>query len=588
MPRKTASRQPGPAPIAYSYIRFSHPDQAKGDSVRRQEALRDAWLERNGAALDTSLKPDQGVSGYTGKHRENPDRHALAAFLKLVEAGRVARGSYLLIENLDRLSREDEVPACHLLTGILLAGVKVVQLSPYEMVLTEKSNGWELMRAVMELSRGHGESAIKSERVGGAWAEKKKAAREGKPQPGKNSSPVAGTGVITRRVPAWLRVEGGKYVVDDEKAATVRRVYRMAASGSGLGAIARKLNAEGVPPISTGKRCGKYWGRSYVAKLLGDRRAVGEYQPHTGRGSSRRPDGDPVPGHYPAVVTEDEWNAARSGAAGRRNREGRPPNVGVNLFAGLLKDARDGGGIHRIDKGKKGGGPQLVSYLAANGVRGAKWASFPAEVFERAVLSELREINPREVLKQDGGAADRLQALGGKVERLTGRIEKIKAQLVGGDESPSLVSVLQTLDDQLAAAKEERAAAEREAACPLSAAWGECHTLLDALEAAPDKNEARLRLRSALRRIVQEARCLFLGRGAHRLAAVQFWFAGGEHRDYLILYKPATGGSVGERPARTWVRSLADAAALGPLDLRKAAHAKRLEVALLAVELDAV
>jgi hypothetical protein len=36
------------APVAYSYIRFSSPEQAKGDSVRRQAELRDAWLERNG------------------------------------------------------------------------------------------------------------------------------------------------------------------------------------------------------------------------------------------------------------------------------------------------------------------------------------------------------------------------------------------------------------------------------------------------------------------------------------------------------------------------------------------------------------
>src|SRR5262249_27184523 len=151
--------------LAYSYLRFSHPSQSKGDSIRRQIELRDAWLQRNpNVTLDTTLRlDDRGKSAYK---RINPDRYALTEFLKRVEAGEVQPGSCLLIENLDRLSREDEVPACHLLTSILLAGVQVVQLSPYEMLLTEKSNGWELMRAVMELSRGHGESQVKSERVG--------------------------------------------------------------------------------------------------------------------------------------------------------------------------------------------------------------------------------------------------------------------------------------------------------------------------------------------------------------------------------------------------------------------------------------
>src|SRR6516165_8686549 len=93
--------------LAYSYIRFSHPDQAKGDSLRRQTELRDAWLARNGVTLDASLTlEDKGVSGYTGEHRDNPDRHALATFMALVKKGRIVPDSYLIVESLDRLSRE--------------------------------------------------------------------------------------------------------------------------------------------------------------------------------------------------------------------------------------------------------------------------------------------------------------------------------------------------------------------------------------------------------------------------------------------------------------------------------------------------
>src|SRR6516165_10425780 len=96
------------ATLAYSYLRFSSPEQAKGDSIRRQTEARDAWLVRHpSVTLDTSLTlHDKGVSGFSGKHRLNADRFALAAFLKLVDAGRIPEGSYLLLENLDRLSRE--------------------------------------------------------------------------------------------------------------------------------------------------------------------------------------------------------------------------------------------------------------------------------------------------------------------------------------------------------------------------------------------------------------------------------------------------------------------------------------------------
>src|SRR5262245_39849992 len=246
MPRHSTPDGPqGPPPVAFSLLRFSSPKQEHGDSRRRQTALAEEWSGQHNIPLDKSLWLfDPAVSAFTGKHRENPDRHALAAFLKLVEGEKVPRGSYLLIENLDRLSREHEVPACHLLTGILMAGVKVVQLSPYEMLLTEKSNGWELMRAVMELSRGHGESAIKSERVGKAWAEKKNAARRGEVQPARKENRVNGMRVLTHSLPAWLQERGGQAVPVPERAAVVRHIFELAAAGYGTSAIVRKLTGD--------------------------------------------------------------------------------------------------------------------------------------------------------------------------------------------------------------------------------------------------------------------------------------------------------------------------------------------------------
>src|SRR5262245_48380987 len=156
MPRTTATPE-----TAYSYLRFSSPEQARGDSIRRQDALRDAWLKKSGAVLDTSLTlRDEGVSAFSGGHRENPDRHALAAFLELVKRGRVKRGGYLVVESLDRLSREHIRPALTLLLNLIDAGVRVVQLLPVEMVYDERVEPMTLMMAIMELSRGHSESRM--------------------------------------------------------------------------------------------------------------------------------------------------------------------------------------------------------------------------------------------------------------------------------------------------------------------------------------------------------------------------------------------------------------------------------------------
>src|SRR5262249_37776328 len=125
--RMKAKLQPGPG-IAYSYQRFSSPEQHKGDSLRRQTTLRDQFVERNKLQLDASLRlVDAGVSGFRGRHRSD-DKHALHYFLSLVKSGRIAPGSFLIVESLDRLSREDVDEALQLLLSLTNAGIKVVQL----------------------------------------------------------------------------------------------------------------------------------------------------------------------------------------------------------------------------------------------------------------------------------------------------------------------------------------------------------------------------------------------------------------------------------------------------------------------------
>src|SRR5882672_1690702 len=116
-------------PTAYSYLRFSSPQQANGDSIRRQTAARDVWLVTHpDVKLDTALvMTDAGRSGF---RRKNWDTYALAQFVAHIKSGRVRPGSYLLVENLDRLSREDAGEATELFLSIVNKGVIIVQLAP--------------------------------------------------------------------------------------------------------------------------------------------------------------------------------------------------------------------------------------------------------------------------------------------------------------------------------------------------------------------------------------------------------------------------------------------------------------------------
>jgi DNA invertase Pin-like site-specific DNA recombinase len=569
-------------PVAYSYVRFSHPDQAKGDSLRRQTEASAAWCERNGVRLDACLSlRDLGVSAFKGAHRTG-DKHDLAQFLRAVDQGRVRPGSYLIIENLDRLSREDERTALRVWMDLLDRKINIVQLRPETVFRHEKSDMMDIMRAIIELSRGHSESARKSERVGDAWAEKKRRVRDGEPQVATKRMGEGRT-ILTRRLPGWVREVEGKLVPDRAGKATVRRVYALRWQGLGAAAIAKVLNQEGVPVLGRKRFRGRpvVWNETVVYHLLTTETVTGRYQPCKGRGSDRQPVGKSVEGYYPRVIEDREYYAMQDHLAalatvgkGRRGSH-------TNLLAGLLQDARDGGSLTYKHHGTR---PPVLIPVGAKHGRGTAWSSFPADVLETALLSLLREVKAKDVWA-NGTAA-------GKVEELSGRLaeaENLVAVWTARMDDPNLVDVVAPKLAEFNGRRKELAEAlekaQREAASPLSECWGQFRSVAELL-AKDRSDELRLKVRAALRRAVESVCCLFVRRGGLRLAAVQVHFRKSDRvRSYLIVceQRRANGHQV-SRPARWRARSLAEAGHAGDLDLRDPAHAASLEAWLLALD----
>jgi DNA invertase Pin-like site-specific DNA recombinase len=564
-------------PLAFSYVRFSTREQRKGDSLRRQAAATLAWCQRNGARLDKSRSfHDLGKSAFLGDHRKNPDRHALAAFLKMVEDGRIPRGSYLVIESLDRLTREHVLAALMLCLGLIEAGVRIVQLSPTELVYDEKSDEMSLMLMIVELSRGHRESKRKSDLIGAAWAEKKEAARNGQPQPGGCGRRVAGTRVLTHQLPFWVEERGGELTLIPARAAAVKRVFELCAAGYGLTLLCRRLQEEGVPAF--GRSGG--WRRSYAWHILHDRRALGEHQP---RHRNKSPDGDPIPNYYPAVVTQREWDVCRGAARGRKTRTGRGDQH-INLFQGLLKDARSGAGYYsnsRQNGARTSSHRVLVNF---DGREGGRLHSFPEQVFEEAVLGLLREVDPSAVTGRETGA-DEVLTLSAELARAEADLALIADDLNEHGHSPAMFQMLRAKEAEKFGLATKLAEARQRAAHPRSESWGSAHGLIDALSGAPDVRDARLRLRGALRQIIDRVFMLVVPRGHDRFCAVQVYFTDDGTRSYLIFLRTARANGRRRHEARWRAWSLKDKLAPGDLDLRDREHARALERLLAEVDL---
>lgn len=554
---------------AYSYLRFSSPQQAEGDSVRRQTAARERWLSQHPRVrLDTTLvMTDAGRSAF---RRKNPDTYALTRFVELIKAGQVEPGSYLLVENLDRLSREDAGEATELFLSIVNKGVVIVQLSPVVMEFRKPVNIQGLMFAIVELSRGHSESAIKSERGRGWWSRKHR---------------EADTRIITRKVPLWIRYDDGKLALDPAKAAVVRRMFELARDGYGTPAIAKLLNEECVPVLGRKEFAvqGQYgvlavekerrpvaWSGAQVWHILTSSATIGEYVPYRRR--TDREAGKPVPNYYPAVVDADTFHAVRSAISSRgrvgRGRKGKH----VNLFAGMLRDGRDGGTLTYWHTGLH---PTVLISVNAKEGKGIDWMSFPAGPFESAVLSRLREVSVSDV-RGDGGAARKVESLRGELAEID---KLIKVWTVKMD-NPDIVDTVAEKLGELNSRRKEKAAsldeAQAEAANPVSRSWGEFRSLADLL-AKDNSDDLRIKVRAALRRSIEGVTCVFARVARIRLAACRVQFRGGAaHRDYLIACEPTWSNGKKKRPTTWAVRSFADAG-LGELDLQKLEHARRAE-----------
>lgn len=306
--------------LAFSYVRMSTEKQIKGDSLRRQLEWGQRYAAAHNLMLDDGLR-DIGISAWKGNNRK---KGALGEFLGMVERSEVPRGSYLLIESLDRLSRTQVMDALGLFTGILRSGITIVTMGPPEQVYTwEGINGdfGQLIITLTVMARAHEESQRKSERIRAAFANKRALSQRGVRT---NSSP-----------PRWITatpVAKGEYTYTlNDRAPLIKWIFERSAQGVGFDRIAKELNGRGEPTL---KPSTQGWFFTSVANIVQNRAAIGKYQPHEEVEGKRVPRGDVITDYYPRVITDDLFLRAQK--IRHRNRTGgRGGRHFTNLLDGM-------------------------------------------------------------------------------------------------------------------------------------------------------------------------------------------------------------------------------------------------------------
>ena len=564
--------------LAVSYSRFSDPKQAKGDSAERQDDLFRTFCQAHNLTPLREVFADRGRSGYKDEHRK---KGRLGQLVAAAKDGRFEPGTVVVVEAWDRLGRLRPDRQTDLVAELLRTGVSIGVCRLGDIFEEEDfgSHKWTTLAVFIQMA--FQESKQKAERVAASWDRRRQRAR-------KDGE------LLTRLLPAWLEMgPDDKPRLIPERAAAVRRMFQLSAAGYGVKRIIETLIREDVQPFgekiirperSRSQFAGK-WTRAYIALLLRDRRVLGEFQP---RKLDHTPEGTTLVGYYPAAVSEEEFLLARAGQESRRSKDATGRASGprqrkyVNVFRGLLTHARDGEGFVLHNKGTAKE-PELI-LVNASGMSGhSRCYTFPYPIFEEAILRLLREVDARDVLPQSKQERSRVDVLRAKLKNIRDDMERLQEELKAGF-SKAIVNVLR---DREAAEEEIGKDLQDElarSAKPASRAWKELPGLAELVQSADDPDEVRLRLRSLLRRLVEDVRVLMVRRGSWQLLAAQVFFVGGARRQYLIANQSA--GNC--RKGGWYAKALAEAISPTDLDLRQDAHAAELAADLEALDLSAI
>ena len=372
---------------------------------------------------ETLCLADKGFSAYHSKHKSKGD---LGRFLEMVKNSEIAEGSYLVVENIDRLSREEMLDAIEtIIFGLIKHCINVV--TPDRTIYSRNSINKDIWRLIAHIERAHEESESKSIRIRAAREIARKLAREERK-------------ILTGRCPAWLKVvkvEGKKseFEIIPGAKETISKIFDLKLKGIGKGLIAKKLNSESKwkPPVNENGKGGK-WSESYIQKILQNRAVIGEYQPYQINGKGKREhSGEPIQRYFPQVIEDNVFYAVQEHLKQNKGKGGRTGKVS-NLFRHLVKCPYCGGSMAFVNKGKP---PKGGSYLVCSNGRlglGCGWHSIRYDECQKTILENCKGLNPEQVLPSKDERMKLCYTLTQRIQGKTAELRDIEQRIENYDD----------------------------------------------------------------------------------------------------------------------------------------------------------
>lgn len=445
---------------AYSYIRFSKQSQSRGDSYRRQQSRIQKYVTDNNLTLSNENYEDLGISAWKSA---NAATGALGTFVEAVETGKIETPCTLIVESLDRISRDHVKVALRLFLTLSENEVTLVTLSDNK-VYPPDSEMMDLMQAILIFSRGFEESETKSQRVRAANRKQREKTLEGKVK-------------FTGNAPKWLKLnkETQTFEPIPERVEILKRIFQMRLKSYGLVKILKTLNEEGIPAFTmkvikdkngeaikdkhgNPRKEPSKWSQTTISNYLKTKSVIGEYQLHesvrdpiTNKYIST-PVGDPITDYFPTIISETDFYRVQDtfGKVSKGTTNSFP-----NPLVGLLQCGLCNGPMKFSEvKPREGRKHKPLQYLRCKSTYEHKTKCHTGSIRFDGVLStslllasylNYSKINEEDHAKLQG----QLSKLKADKEDINIRLNRISKSIQGGLIAPSIIQDANNLSAEL-------------------------------------------------------------------------------------------------------------------------------------------
>ena len=320
-------KQPDKGKITALYERLSHDDERAGESVsiENQKRILEDYAQKNGF---TNIRhfTDDGVRGTTFK------RPGLDAMLEEIRAGNVAT---VIIKDQSRIGRD-----------VVEVGLLKRTFDEYHVRFIaandnlDTANGFDIMSIFRD---------VINEWYVADTSRKIKTVFKSRMEKGLRCSGSVSYGYLASKE------NKGEWVIDEEAAAVVRRIFHSVVAGESIASIARALRAEKIPipsehwkrigaPVRSAKYTDPYaWSTTTISYILKrpeytGRKVLGKTVCENYKTKSTRktaPEEQYIfDGEIPAIVDEETWNTVQR-LMGTKRRAPKRQNT-PNRLTGLL------------------------------------------------------------------------------------------------------------------------------------------------------------------------------------------------------------------------------------------------------------